>query len=123
MAYATIDEIQAGFRELTDEETTIATALSDEAAVIIDAYNSEASADAKRVVTCRMVRRAMGDGESTVPIGATQGSISAMGYSQSWTLSSGSTGELYLSKIEKKLLGVGNRIGVHSPLESLCSTE
>lgn len=123
MAYATIDEIQAGFRELTDEETTIATALSDEAAVIIDAYNSEASADAKRVVTCRMVRRAMGDGESTVPIGATQGSISAMGYSQSWTLSSGSTGELYLSKIEKKLLGAGNRIGVHSPLESLCSTE
>lgn len=41
-------------------------------------------------------------------------------YSQSWTMGSGSAGELYLSKLEKKLLGVGDRIGACSPLEGLC---
>lgn len=35
-------------------------------------------------------------------------------------MSGGSAGELYLSKLEKKLLGVGNRIGSHSPVEDLC---
>lgn len=34
--------------------------------------------------------------------------------------SSGSAGELYLSKLEKKLLGAGNRIGAASPVEGLC---
>ena len=53
------------------------------------------------------------------PLGSTQGSVSAMGYSQSWTMGSGSAGELYLSKLEKKLLGVGDRIGARSPLEGL----
>lgn len=35
-------------------------------------------------------------------------------------MSGGSTGELYLSKLEKKLLGVGSRLGARSPLEDLC---
>jgi hypothetical protein len=66
-----------------------------------------------------MVRRAIGDGEGaqTLPIGATQGSIAAGGYSQSWTISGGSTGELYIGRVEKRLLGVGNSIGSYSPLE------
>ena len=69
-----------------------------------------------------MVQRAMGDldGGNQVPMGATQGSMSALGYSQSWTFgSSGGTGELYLSKLEKQLLGLGNRIGSHSPVEDM----
>ena len=68
-----------------------------------------------------MVRRALGDGDndSAFPIGATQGSMSALGYSQSWQYSGGGSGELYLSKLEKKLLGVGERIGTRSPLEDL----
>jgi hypothetical protein len=67
-----------------------------------------------------MVERALGDGgEAGIPMGATQGSVSALGYSQSWTIGSGSTGELYISKIEKKLLGAGNAIGSYSPTEDL----
>lgn len=117
--YATVSDVEAGFRELTTDEEAICNALLEEAAVIIDAYNINASDSAKKVVSCRMVRRALGDGEGSqaLPIGATQGSIAAGGYSQSWTISGGSTGELYLGKIEKKLLGVGNMIGSHSPLE------
>ena len=35
-------------------------------------------------------------------------------------MSGGSSGELYLSKLEKNLLGVGSRLGARSPLEDLC---
>ena len=122
MAYATYEDVQAGFRTLSEAERAVAEALLDEAAIIIDSYNLSASEDAKRVVSCRMVRRAIGDSSSTsVPMGATQGSISALGYSQSWTMSSGSSGELYLGKLEKRLLGIGNSIGSHSPVEELVS--
>lgn len=94
--------------------------LLDDAAVIIDAYNANAIADAKKIVSCNMVIRKLGDGEdSGIPIGATQGSMSGLGYSQSWSISSGSTGEMYLSKVDKKILGVSNQIGAYSPVEEL----
>lgn len=119
MAYATIDDVMAGFRELTEDEKKICQQLLDESAIIIDAYNADASEDAKKVVSCRIVRRAMGDGSMSVPMGATQGSMSAMGYSQSWTISNGTAGEIYLGKLEKKLLGVGDKIGSYSVLEGM----
>lgn len=119
MAYATYQDVEAGFRTLTSDEIPVCNALLDEAAIIIDAYNVNASADAKKVVSCHMVRRVIGTGTDTAPMGATQGSMSALGYSQSWTLSSGSTGELYISKVDKKLLGVSNYIGSYSPIEEL----
>lgn len=118
MAYATYEDVEAGFRELDSDEQEIATSLLEEAAIIIDAYNSAAGGNAKKVVSCRMVRRAIGDSDtSSFPLGATQGTMSAGGYSQSWTLSGGSTGELYISKQDKKILGVGNSIGSYSPVE------
>jgi hypothetical protein len=124
MSYAELQDVEAGFRVLSDEERGRCTALLSEAALIIDAYNADADADRKRLVSCRMVRRQLGEddsgGAATFPMGATQGTATALGYSQSWTMSGGSTGELYLSKLEKKLLGVGSRLGAHSPLEDLC---
>lgn len=121
MAYATIEDVTAGMmRDVSEDETRVLTQLLDEVAVIIDAYNSKASVDAKKLVSVRVVRRQIGDGEgSSVPIGATQGTVSALGYSQTWTLSSGSAGEAYLSKIDKALLGKDNAIGSRSPVEDL----
>ena len=52
-------------------------------------------------------------------MGATQGSMSALGYAQSWTMQGGSSGELYLGKTDRQLRGIGNRIGAHSPLEDM----
>lgn len=119
MTYATYEDVAAGFRTLTADEQTICAALLEEAAVIIDAYNNDPNGEAAKVVSCRMVRRALGAGEDSFPMGASQGTMSAGGYSQSWTLSGGgSTGELYLSKLEKKMLGCGDRIGARSPLEA-----
>lgn len=125
MAYATYEDVQARMsRTLSTDEQAVCTTLLDDAAIIIDSFNSLASDDVKKVVSCRMVIRALGDGNSQgVPVGATQGSMSGLGYSQSWTISSGSVGELYLARMDKTLLGRGNTIGSHSPLEDLAHHE
>jgi len=125
MAYATIADVQARLsRTLTDEEQRICGTLLDDAAVIIDTFAPDASASKKLVVSCRMVMRAIGDGEdSGFPMGATQGSMSGLGYSQSWTIGSGGTnGEIYLSKTDKRILGVGDHIGSYSPVEGLVTS-
>lgn len=123
MAYATIEEVQARMtRIMSDEEQGVCSNLLDDAAVIIDAYNRDASPEAKKVVSVRMVLRAVGDGtDAGIPMGASQGSMSALGYSQSWTIGAGSAGELYLGKLEKKLLGAGEAIGSYSPIQELAS--
>jgi hypothetical protein len=125
MAYATVADVQARMtRTMSADEQTMCATLLDDAAIIIDSFNVSATEDAKKIVSCRMVIRQMGDGDDVgVPIGATQGSMSGLGYSQSWTLSSGSTGEMYLSKMDKQLLGYGNKIGSYSPAQELAVSE
>ena len=125
MAYATVADVQSRMETaMTEAEQSVCATLLDDAAVIIDAVAALAGADAKKVVSCRMVIRAMGDsGADSYPTGATQGSISALGYSQSWTIGSGGgTGELYLAKLERQILGAGNNIGTYSPVEGLVVT-
>lgn len=121
MAYATISDIEGRItRTLSLTEKTVATNLLDDVAVLIDAYNVNASADAKKIVSCNAVIRAIGNGDTDIPIGATQGTQSALGYSQSWTIGSGgSTSELYLSRTDKKLIGASNSIGSYSPVQGL----
>lgn len=124
MAYATADDVKSRLsRTLTASEETVCTALLEDAAALIDAYvpKSGAMVEVKKVVSCRMVMRALGDGGvSSIPMGATQGSMAGLGYSQSWIVGNGgSTGELYLSKLEKQLLGRGNSIGAYSPVQEL----
>ena len=58
-------------------------------------------------------------GSDAVPIGATQGQMSALGYQQSWTFSNGSVGELYLAKQDKQILGHFGSVGSRSPVEDL----
>lgn len=121
MAYATVQDVQARMSHtMSESEQAMCATMLDDAAVMIDTFNAQASADAKKIVSCRMVIRQIGNGDvSGVPIGATQGSMSGLGYSQSWTVGSGTTGEMYLSKVDKQLLGYGNKIGSASPVEGL----
>ena len=126
MAYATTSDVQARMiRTMTTEEQAVCATLLDDAAVMIDAAAPAASAAAKNVVSCRMVIRAIGDGsDSGVPYGATQGSMSALGYSQSWTIGTGGgAGEIYLSRSDKRLLGAGGSIGSYSPTQELVPQE
>ncbi len=124
MTYANVGQVQARMtRVLSEDEQAVCAALLADAGVVIDSFAPCADDDVKALVSCRMVIRALGDGTSGVaPVGATQGSMSALGYSQSWTLSGGATGELYLSKLEKSMLGlgtIGNSIGSYSPVQEL----
>lgn len=122
MKYAEVADVEAGFRMLDAEEQSRCDALLEESAIVIDAFNADADADRKKLVSCRMVRRQLGSDSQSAdifPAGASQGTVSALGYSQSWTMSGGAVGELYLSKLEKQLLGAGNQIGARSPLEGM----
>ena len=122
MAYATVADVQTRMlRTLSTDEQSVAATLLDDAAVLIDATKSTADDEVKGVVSCRMVVRALGDGQDAgVPMGATQGSVSALGYAQSWTIGSGGGfGDLYISKADKQMLGVSNSIGSYSPTEEL----
>ena len=119
MAYATVSDVKDRMtRTMSTEEQTVCATLLEDVAILIDTLNSTASNDAKKVVSCRAVIRAIGDGTDFAPMGASQGSMSGLGYSQSWTMGTGgAVGELYLSKTDKQLLGAGNNIGSYSPVE------
>lgn len=123
MAYATVDDVQARLTyTMTADQRTACAALLDDAAVLIDAYTDDVPVDTAKVVSCRMVARAIGDGSTSgIPTGASQGSMSALGYSQSWTMTGGATGEVYLTKIERKMLGVGDHVGSWSPVQEFAS--
>ena len=120
MAYATYQDVQARMSTtMTTEEQTICTNLLDDVAVMIDSTPTKADTPIKKIVSIRMVQRSMESLSQSVPMGATQGSMSGLGYSESWTISNGSVGELYFGKEEKRLLGLSNQIGASSPLEAL----
>jgi len=119
--YATYEDVQARMNKtLTSSEQALCNTLLGDAAVMIDNYNSKASADAKKIVSCRMVIRAMSV-DDTIPYGSIQGTMTAGNYSQTFQMpSNGSVGELYLSKTDKDLLGGhGNSIGSYSPVQEL----
>ena len=118
--YATYEDVQKRLGQtFYTTQIDICDILLERAALEIDSYNANATADAKKSVSVEAVARAMNE-TSDIPMGASQGSMSAMGYSQSWTLSSGGTvGSVYLSKSDKRLLGVGNQIGASNPLSVL----
>ena len=123
-AYATAEDVALRLgRALTVAETARVTVLLQDAAVLIDTVAPKATDEVKQIVSCRMVLRTVDTGEG-VPIGATQGTQSALGYSQSWTVGTGgATGELYLSRADRRLLGLGNAIGSYSPVEELAGPE
>ena len=119
--YATFEDI-AKRKPVETSEMERCEALLEDAGIIIDAFNTKATAESKRLVSCNMVIRVLGSGEEGVPIGTTQATASALGYSQSWTNANGS-GELDLTKLDKKILGTWNRIGYTDPYQNLIQTE
>jgi len=127
VSYATPADVEARLgRTFTPSELARCTLLLQDAAVMIDSVAPNATAAAKSVVSCRIVERVMAEAGASgagVPMGATQGSMSALGYSQSWTVGSGgSAGELYLSRMDRRMLGLGDAIGSYSPTEELTAT-
>lgn len=123
MAYALYTDVQTRLGvTFSQTEQAVCTSLLDRAALMIDAYSvaKDKSDDIKKEVSVNTVSRVMADTGMEIPIGASQGSMSGLGYSQSWTIGSGgSVGNLYFDKADRKLLGIGNQIGSYSPIEEL----
>ena len=106
MAYAEVSDIEDRWRELTGDEQARAEVLIDDASAYIDSLADASKVDAAvlKVVVCNMVQRAMVAGEAD-SFGVTQQSMTAGPYTQSWTYSNPS-GDFFLTKLEKRLLGV-----------------
>lgn len=117
MAYATVQDLEARFGALTDEQQERASVLLDDAAVLIDSaatIDTEARESAARVVSCAMVNRALQAAESDA-YGLSQATMTAGSYSQSMSFANPS-GDLYFTSTEKALLGIsGGYIGSIQP--------
>ncbi len=114
MAYATVSDLEARWKTLDAQEEAVASTLLEDAAVLIDSMGTPRSDDAARVVSCYMVRRAMSSQAADV-FGVTQTSMTAGSYQQQWTYANPG-GDLYLTKAERSMLGLGaGKVGVAVP--------
>lgn len=111
MAYATVDDLAARWHALTATESKQAAALLDDAAALIDAACSAGGVDvrpeAALIVSCAMVKRSMLAVDSA---GITQQSESVGSFSQSFTWSN-PQGDIYITRSERRLLGLGAQHG------------
>lgn len=109
MAYAEVSDIESRWRDLTTDEAARAAALIDDASAmlteLVDVDTSDTTQAALlEMVCCNMVIRAMSASDSDA-FGASAVSMTAGPYSQAWTYSNPS-GDMYLTKMEKRLLGI-----------------
>lgn len=111
MAYANVDDLEARWRTLTNDERALAGTLLDDAADVIDSEVTIDPDDAAMVsragrISCAMVRRAMSAQASEI-YGITQASATMGPFNQQATFAN-ATGELYLSKAERSQLGANS---------------
>jgi hypothetical protein len=111
MAYAEVSDIELRWHELDSDEQSRAAVLIDDASAMLDALvNVDTSDDEQlellKMVCCNVVIRALSATTSDA-FGVSNASMTAGAYSQSWTYANPS-GDMYLTKLEKRLLGVTN---------------
>lgn len=111
MAYATVDDLEARWRPLTEDEAAKAETLLDDAGVMLASLVTVDEGDERqlallRVVSCSMVTRAMMASESET-YGLSQVDYGMGPFSQAAHFANPS-GDLYLTAQEKRLLGVGD---------------
>lgn len=112
MAYATVEDLEARWRPLTPDEQARAGVLLGDAAVRLDAECSHsdpptvAELEARKIVSCEMVKRAMA---SAGGVGVTSIQQGAGPY-QETTQFANPTGDLYLAKGDRALLGCGKPV-------------
>lgn len=123
MAYATVNDLEARWRPLSDAEKPRAEVLLDDAAALIDtacpsladriADGDESASRAALMVSCSIVKRAMISPVDQAPMSQYQ--QTAGPFSQSGTFANPS-GDLYLTKADKRLLGCGQQVAFTVPL-------
>lgn len=111
MAYATVSDLMQRWKALGEPDRAKAETLLQDAADIIDSMVDIDESDEKQMrlactISCSMVKRAMASGMDAA-LGVSQGTISADIYSQTFTFANPG-GDLYLTQMERKLLGIDN---------------
>ena len=109
MAVAEVSDIEARWRELSTDEESRASTLIDDASAMLSALvtvdtSDQEQAELLKMVCCNMVIRAMAQSGMDT-FGVSQSAITAGPYTQSFSYSNPS-GDMYLTKLEKKLLKV-----------------
>lgn len=110
--YATVEDLEARWRTLTADERDRAGVLLEDAAVRLDAACPPSDPPtaqelaARKIVSCEMVKRAMASGTGAGAVGVTSVQQGAGPY-QETTQFANPTGDLYLTKGDRKLLGCG----------------
>ena len=109
MAFALVSDIEARWRDLSTSEESRASVLIDDASAMLNSMvtvdpSDEQQAALLKTVCCSMVIRSM-TATAAENYGVSQASMTAGAYTQSWTYSNPS-GDMYLTKLEKKLLGI-----------------
>ncbi|MGX9349172.1 Gp19/Gp15/Gp42 family protein [Microbacterium sp. KNMS] len=113
--YATVSDLEARWRTLTPEEQARAEVLLEDAAVRLDAACPPSDPPtvqelaARKIVSCEMVKRAMVTGSSgSGGLGVTSVQQGAGPYQETVQFSN-PTGDLYLTKADRSLLGCGKQ--------------
>lgn len=120
MAFADVSDLESRWRELSTEEEARANVLLGDASAILSALVTVDNSDYKqsellKMVCCDMVIRAM-SATAYDSFGLSQSSITAGPYTQSFSYSNPS-GDMYLTKLEKRLLGISTSyIGTIRPM-------
>jgi len=110
MAYADVEDIETRLqRTFTSSEEANVEALLDSASAVLNKLvnvieGDTEQADLLKFVCTNMVCRAVTAGSMDV-LGASQTSITAGAYTQSYSFATPS-GDMYLTKLEKRLLGI-----------------
>ena len=120
MAFADVSDLESRWRELSTDEEARANVLLDDASAMLSALVEVDSSDAGqaellKMVCCDMVIRAM-SATAADTFGVSQTSMTAGPYTQSFSYSNPS-GDMYLTKLEKRLLGISTGyIGTIRPM-------
>lgn len=110
MAFATVSDLEARWRDLTTAEETQATVLLDDAAAYLKALVEVDTSDTEQAalllaISCNMVRRSMSTISSDA-FGVTDATATMGPFSQHLAYSNPS-GDMYITKAERALLGIG----------------
>lgn len=110
MAFATVADLEARWRDLSDAEEAQASVLLDDAAAYLQALvevdpDNEVQAANLKMVSCNMVKRAMSSSASDA-FGVTNATATMGPFSQQVAYANPS-GDMYVSKSERAILGIG----------------
>ena len=110
MAFATIADLEARWRDLSDAEEARASVLLDDAAAYLQSLvevdpDDEVQAANLKMVSCNMVKRAMSSAASDA-FGVTNATATMGPFSQQVAYANPS-GDMYVSKSERAILGIG----------------